>query len=54
MNKELNDIYEEKQLLLEKIKERANKIDKPIIYSEGHNYKYLERAKNIFLDNYYG
>ena len=40
---------EEKQKQLNIIKSKAEKIDKPIIYSEGYNYKYLLRAKEIFL-----
>lgn len=49
LNEELNQIYEEKQKQLDIIKNKANQIDKPIIYSEGYNYKYLLKAKDIFL-----
>jgi AAA15 family ATPase/GTPase len=49
LNEELNQIYEEKQKQLDIIKNKANRIDKPIIYSEGYNYKYLLKAKDIFL-----
>lgn len=52
LNEELNHIYEEKRKQLEYIKSQADKIDKPIIYSEGHNYKFLERAKNIYCNDY--
>lgn len=50
MNEELNAIYKEKQKQLEYIKSQSEKINKPIIYSEGYNFKYLERAKKVFLD----
>ena len=49
LNEELNQIYEEKQKQLDIIKNKANQIDKPIIYSEGYNYKYLLKAKDLFL-----
>lgn len=48
LNEELNQIYEEKRKQLEFIKEKFDHIDKPIIYSEGYNYKFLERAKRVF------
>lgn len=48
LNEELNQIYEEKRKQLEFIKAKTEEIDKPIIYSEGYNYKFLERAKKIF------
>lgn len=48
LNEELNQIYEEKRKQLEFIKAKTEEIDKPIIYSEGYNYKFLERAKRIF------
>jgi AAA15 family ATPase/GTPase len=51
LNEELNNIYEEKRKQLEFIKTKADGINKPIIYSEGHNYKYLLKAKEIFLPN---
>lgn len=51
LNEELNRIYEEKRKQIVIIKEKTEKIDKPIIYSEGHNYKYLEIAKKIYLPN---
>jgi AAA15 family ATPase/GTPase len=49
LNEELNQIYEEKQKQLDIIKNKAEQIDKPIIYSEGYNYKYLQKAKDIYL-----
>ncbi|NTU70114.1 hypothetical protein HGB13_04870, partial [bacterium] len=51
LNEELNKLYEEKQNLLDSIKARADTIVKPIIYSEGNNYKYLEKAKSIFAND---
>lgn len=51
LNEELNLLYEEKQQLLDSIKAKADTIVKPIIYSEGNNYKYLEKAKSIFANN---
>ncbi len=51
LNEELNRIYEEKRKQIDIIKEKTEKIDKPIIYSEGHNYKYLDMAKKIYLPN---
>jgi hypothetical protein len=49
LNQELNHLFEEKRIQLKKIKEKIDTIDKPIIYSEGFNYLYLERAKKIFF-----
>lgn len=51
LNEELNKIYEEKRKQIEFIKTKTEEIDKPIIYSEGYNYKFLERAKKAFLPN---
>lgn len=51
LNEELNQIYEEKRKQIELIKAKTEQIDKPIIYSEGYNYKYLEKAKKIFLSD---
>lgn len=51
LNEELNTIYEEKRKQIEFIKAKTEEIVKPIIYSEGNNYKFLERAKRIFLPN---
>ena len=51
LNEELNKIYEEKRKQIEFIKSKTEEINKPIIYSEGYNYKFLERAKQIFLPN---
>ncbi|MCD8401350.1 AAA family ATPase [Tenacibaculum finnmarkense] len=48
LNEELNQLFEEKREQLNKIKEKIETIDKPIIYSEGYNYLYLEKAKEIF------
>lgn len=48
LNEELQKIYEEKQKRLLEILEQQKIISKPIIYSEGHNYKYLEKAKELF------
>lgn len=51
LNEELNKIYEEKRKQIEFIKTKTEEINKPIIYSEGYNYKFLERAKKIYLPN---
>ncbi|MBK0403820.1 AAA family ATPase [Adhaeribacter sp. BT258] len=48
LNEELSLIYEEKRKQLDLIKKRTEEINKAIIYSEGLNYKYLEKAKSIF------
>ena len=45
----LNLVQKLKQI--EFIKAKTEEIDKPIIYSEGYNYKFLERAKNTFSPN---
>ncbi len=49
LNEELNSIYQEKQKQLDDIKKKSLEIHKPIIYSEGYNYKYIERAKKVYL-----
>lgn len=51
LNEELNKIYEEKRKQIQFIKSKTEEINKPIIYSEGYNYKFLERAKKTFLPN---
>ncbi len=33
---------------MDSIKQKQKEIRKPIIYSEGHNYRYLEKAKEFF------
>lgn len=48
LNEELQNIYLEKQKQLVQILEIQKSLNKPIIYSEGHNYKYLEKAKSYF------
>jgi AAA15 family ATPase/GTPase len=49
LNEELQNIYEEKQKQLDSIKEKQKVIKKPIIYSEGNNYRFLEKAKQFFM-----
>ncbi|WP_298507089.1 AAA family ATPase [uncultured Maribacter sp.] len=48
LNQELNQLFEEKRAQIDKIKAKIETIDKPIIYSEGYNYLYLEKAKEIY------
>lgn len=48
LNEELNKLYEEKRKQVEFIKDQVKEINKPIIYSEGHNYKFLSKAKEIY------
>jgi len=51
LNDELNKLYEENRKQVESFKNKVKNLDKPVIYSEGYNYKYLEKAKSIFRED---
>jgi len=48
LNTDLQQLYRKQEENLRYIKEKIESIDKPIVYSEGHNVKYLERALEAF------
>lgn len=47
LNDELHKLYEENIKQVEAFKARVENLDKPVIYSEGYNFKYLEKAKSF-------
>jgi hypothetical protein len=49
LNEELNLLYIEKERHLQFLKDKAHEINKPIIYSEGGNFKFIEKAKPLFM-----
>ena len=48
LNDELHELYEDKIRQVELFKSKVKKLDKPLLYSEGYNYKYLQKAKDFF------
>ena len=48
LNNELHELYEDKIRQVELFKSKVKKLDKPLLYSEGYNYKYLQKAKDFF------
>ena len=48
LNNELHELYEDKIRQVELFKSKVKKYDKPLLYSEGYNYKYLQKAKDFF------
>jgi AAA15 family ATPase/GTPase len=48
LNEELKELYERQEEDLKSLELRIQSIDKPIVYSEGNNMKFLQRAKDIF------
>lgn len=48
LNNELQDLYERQERELKSLEEKIATIHKPIVYSEGYNMNYLEKAISIF------
>jgi AAA15 family ATPase/GTPase len=48
LNNELQDLYERQENDLKLLEAKIASIHKPIVYSEGYNMKYLEKAISIF------
>lgn len=49
LNEEIKKAYEKVIILKEEYKNKIQAINKPVVYSEGNNTKYLEVAKELFL-----
>jgi AAA15 family ATPase/GTPase len=48
LNNELKELYERQERDLKYLEDKIASIDKPIVYSEGNNMKYLQRAISLF------
>ncbi len=48
LNSELKELYEKQEKDLNLLSEQIEKVNKPILYSEGNNIKFIKKAKEIF------